>query len=310
MNDALPAILISRLLDDTADAVIIIDDRCRIRYLNTAMQTLTGYSAGELLGESLNGLLPDTLAAHHDAHVMHYIGSTAPSSVLGQVREFAIRHRSAVMIPIEMKALDLGTVDGVRYFGAFMQDIRARRAMKEKNANLLAQLERQALSDVLTGLPNRRAFAAEATQAMARAARNGAALTVGVADVDHFKKINDRYGHLAGDTVLCAVAQALRDSGRVTDLAARLGGEEFGLLLPDASLEQAAGIAERMRAAIATLHPAAPDGSLIKVTISIGLARLGADGTLDAALSEADKALYRAKRQGRDRVELALDETH
>ena len=314
MTDALPAappavlseVLFSRLLEDALDAVIIIDEQCRIRYINGAMQALSGYASGELLGQTLNGLLPDAVASQHDNLVINYIRSSRQSSVLGKIREFAIRHRNAQMIPIEMKALDLGVVDGMRYFGAFLLDVRERRELAAKNASLLAQLEQQALHDALTSLPNRRAYEAQAEQAMARAARSGAALTVGVADLDHFKKINDRHGHAVGDAVLRNVAQVLRDTGRVTDVAARLGGEEFGLLFPDATLKQAYKVAERIRAAVAAAVTVLPDGTPLHVTISIGLAPLARGASMDAAMSEADKALYVAKHQGRNQVMAAL----
>ena len=299
---ALPEVLFSRLLEDALDAVIIIDEQCRIRYINGAMQALSGYASGELLGQPLNGLLPDAVAAQHDNHVINYIRSSRPSSVLGKIREFAIRHRNAQMIPIEMKALDLGVVDGMRYFGAFLLDVRERRELAAKNAGLLAQLEQQALYDALTSLPNRRAYEAHAEQAMARAARSGAALTVGVADLDHFKKINDRHGHAVGDAVLRNVARVLRETGRVTDVVARMGGEEFGLLFPDATVKQAYKVAERIRAAVAATVTVLPDGGTLQVTISIGLAPLTKGATLDAAMSEADKALYVAKHQGRNQV--------
>ncbi|MDC8759479.1 GGDEF domain-containing protein [Janthinobacterium fluminis] len=305
MTDALPAILLSRLLDDSMDAVIIIDDHCHIRYLNGAMQKLSGYGGGELLGQDLDGLLPDSLGAHHTAYVNGYIEANRVSSVLGKVRTFAIRHRDGHLIPIEMKSIDLGHIGGRRYFGAFMLDVRAQRAMEEKNASLLAQLEQQAMCDALTGLPNRRAFEAAAAQAQARIARSSAPLTVGVADIDHFKSINDQYGHAAGDAVLRAVSQAIREAGRLTDMAARLGGEEFGLLFPDATLEQAVQIAQRVRRAVAATRTTAPDGTPLAVTISIGLAKLAPGGSFDGALSDADKALYRAKHGGRDRVATA-----
>ncbi|NYS34204.1 PAS domain S-box protein, partial [Streptococcus danieliae] len=142
---ALPEVLFFRLLEDALDAVIIIDEQCRIRYINGAMQALSGYASGELLGQTLNGLLPDAVGAQHDNLVLNYIRSSRSSSVLGKIREFAIRHRDAQMIPIEMKALDLGVVDGTRYFGAFLLDVRERRELAAKNASLLAQLEQQAL---------------------------------------------------------------------------------------------------------------------------------------------------------------------
>ena len=315
MTDALPAflppeVLYSRLLEDALDAVIIIDEQCRICYINGAMQALSGYASGELLGQTLNGLLPDALAAQHDGMVLAYIRSSRTSSVLGKIREFAIRHRDAQMIPIEMKAMDLGMVDGVRYFGAFLLDVRERRELAAKNASLLAQLEQQALCDALTCLPNRRAYEAQAEQAMARAMRihsgshsaSDSLLAVGVADLDHFKKINDRHGHAVGDAVLRTVAQVLREAGRITDVCARLGGEEFGLLFPDTTLAQAYKVAERIRAAVAAAPTMLPDGTALHVTMSIGVANLACGATLDAAMSDADNALYQAKHQGRNRV--------
>jgi PAS domain S-box-containing protein len=260
MMEALPPVLISRLLEDAFDAVVIIDDRCRIRYLNGSMSALAGYGREELLGKPLDGLLPGALGAHHGNYVASYIDGGKPSGVLARVREFTIRHRSGEMIRIELKALDLGLLDGARYFGAFMLDLRARREVELKNAALL---EQQALTDALTGLPNRRAFESEGVQMMAR----GGELAVGVADVDHFKKINDTYGHAVGDAVLCAVAGTIRDVGRATDMVARLGGEEFGMLFANTTL--------------------APDGRL------------------DEALRDADKALYGAKQRGRNRVRIA-----
>ncbi|WP_176460914.1 sensor domain-containing diguanylate cyclase [Janthinobacterium sp. PC23-8] len=313
MTDALPAlpqVLYSRLLEDALDAVLIIDEQCRICYINGAMQALSGYASGELLGQPLNGLLPDALAAQHDGMVLAYIRSSRTSKVLGKIREFAIRHRDARMIPIEMKAMDLGAVDGVRYFGAFLIDVRERRELAAKNASLLAQLEQQALCDTLTCLPNRRAYEAQAGQAMARAMRIGSGshsgsdslLAVGVADLDHFKTINDRHGHAVGDAVLRTVAQVLRQAGRVTDICARLGGEEFGLLFPETTLAQAVKVAERIRAAVACAPTMLPDGTALHVTMSIGVANLACGATLDAAMSDADRALYQAKHQGRNQV--------
>lgn len=301
MMEALPPVLISRLLEDAFDAVVIIDERCRIRYLNGSMSALAGYGREELLGQPLDGLLPGALGAHHGNYVASYIKGGKPSGVLARMREFTIRHRSGEMIPIELKALDLGLIDGVRYFGAFMLDLRARREMERKNTALLALLERQALTDALTGLPNRRAFESEGVQMMAR----GGELAVGVADVDHFKKINDTYGHAVGDAVLCAVAGAIRDVGRATDMVARLGGEEFGMLFANTTLDQAAQVAERVRAAVAATRTVTTDGVRLSVTVSIGLARMAPDGRLDEALRDADKALYGAKHRGRNRVRIA-----
>lgn len=300
---ALPATIVPRLVEESLDAVLVIDENCTIRYLNQSMQALSGYARAELLGQSLNLLLPAAVGAHHDEYVRRYLASHRPSPVLGRVREFAIRHRSGAMIPIELKALDLGTCDGKRYFGAFLVDVRRRREMEDRNAVLMSRLEHEALTDPLTGLPNRRAFCAEGGQLMARAARSGGPLALGVADIDFFKAINDRYGHPAGDVVLQRVSDAVRTAARTSDFVGRVGGEEFGLLFPNTTLEQAHEVAERIRLAVDATRVALDDGGRIGVSVSIGLAPVAPAGTLDDALAASDAALYRAKNGGRNRTE-------
>ena len=192
----------------------------------------------------------------------------------------------------------------MRYLGAFMEDVRPRRALEARQRELLEQLEHQALTDMLTGLPNRRAFLNGSTQAIARARRSGDAVAVGVADVDHFKSINDRYGHATGDQVLKEVASVIRHAARAGDLVARTGGEEFSLLFPCATVEQAVLVAGRIRAAVQDHAVTTPDGEVLRITLSIGVAQLPPDeGAFEAALARADAALYRAKHGGRNRVE-------
>jgi diguanylate cyclase (GGDEF)-like protein/PAS domain S-box-containing protein len=303
MLDALPATLISRLVDESLDAVTIIDHAGTVRYLNHAMSTLSGYALADALGLPLDTLLPPNVAAHHQQNLANYLRTSGPSTVLGKVREFAIRHRSGELIPIEMKAVDLGIHDGTRYFGAYMVDLRPRRQMEAAHAALLARLEQEALSDPLTGLPNRRAFEAEAAQMAARAQRNASALTVGIADIDHFKKVNDRYGHPAGDVVLCEISRLIVHAARAADFIGRIGGEEFGLLFPDAAQDQARGVAERIREAVAGARIRTAEGDELRVTISIGLAGVEPGTALSDALAQADSALYHAKDKGRNRVE-------
>lgn len=304
MIDLLPLPAITALIEESLDAVLIIDGSSRIRYTNAAMAHLTGYAPGELVGQPFNVLIDPDLVAEHDSYVTHYIASRRSSAVLGRVRDFVIRHRSSEMIPIQMKRVDLGDTDGVRYLGAFMEDLRPRRALEAKQRELLEQLEHQALTDMLTGLPNRRAFHNEAALAVARAKRSGGLVTVGLADVDHFKSINDRFGHAAGDRILKELGQVIRKAARASDVLARTGGEEFSLLFPGATVEQAGLVAERIRAAVEAHDVETPGGNIIRATLSMGLAQLPlGDGEVDAAVAKADAALYRAKHSGRNRVE-------
>ncbi len=305
MTKELPAHLFTRVLDESLDAALIIDQDGKICYLNAASQALTGYPPGEVLGQPLDGLLPEGLVEKHRGYLLNYISSGTASTVLGHVREFAVRHRTGEMIPILLKALDLGVADGVRYFGAFMVDMRARRAEEAKTAALVAQLEQQAMTDPLTALPNRRAYDAELARVAARGRRNNAHATAGVADIDHFKQVNDQYGHPVGDLVLCEVGKAIERAARSTDFVARTGGEEFGMLFPDTSLEMARFVADRIRKEVAASQVMTPEGECIRVTISIGLAALEKDIAPEVALASADAALYQAKNLGRNRVETA-----
>ncbi len=301
MIDTLPISIVSRLIEESPDAVLVIDEKGVIRYMNEAMQTLSGYAAGEAIGQPISGLLPPADVSEHQELMKRFLETGQPSVPLTGAREFAIRHRTGEMISVEMKALDLGVVDAVRYFGSFLTDLRPRLHAEARNAALLAQLEQQALSDTLTGLPNRRAFEIEATRMVSRSKRSGARITVGIADIDFFKKVNDEHGHPIGDEVLNAVSAVLAQAARASDFVARIGGEEFGLLFPDATPETASAVAERMRSAVLNFPVLTSSGAKLNITISIGLAPF--EGNLSEALSEADKALYQAKHKGRNRVE-------
>jgi diguanylate cyclase (GGDEF)-like protein/PAS domain S-box-containing protein len=306
MITLLPLPAINALIEESLDAVLIIDGASVIRYANAAMAQLSGYAAEDLIGQPFNILVDPELVDDHDGYVSHYVASRRKSAVLGRVREFMLRHRSGEMIPISMKGVDLGETDGVRFLGAFMEDQRPRRALEARQRELLEQLEHQALTDMLTGLPNRRAYHNQARVAVARSRRSCAPVTVGVADIDHFKSINDRYGHAAGDQVLKELAEVIRKAARGSDVVARTGGEEFSLLFPDATVEQAVTVAERIREAVQAHEVETAGGNVLRVTLSVGLAQLPpVDGEFDATVGKADAALYRAKHGGRNRVETA-----
>lgn len=174
-------------------------------------------------------------------------------------------------------------------------------AVGVETAGRWALAEVNALTDPLTGLSRRHVFEEALRREAARLRRSGGSMAVVMIDLDHFKRINDTHGHRMGDEVLARVGRILRHSARNLDLPARLGGEEFGVLLPDTGLEGATAFAERFREHLAALALPSAAGP-VRVTASAGIAvgddLADADGLLDAA----DGALYRAKREGRDRV--------
>jgi diguanylate cyclase (GGDEF)-like protein len=171
--------------------------------------------------------------------------------------------------------------------------------LKERADRLVEELHRTATTDALTDLPNRRAFEAALARELGRGRRSGGPMTLALFDLDYFKQVNDRLGHAAGDRALVRFADVLRAQGRGGDVSARLGGEEFAVLLLDADVGAAQSYAERVARAVteATAHSEAP------LTFSAGLAGVaGGLATPDALLGAADKALYAAKAAGRRRV--------
>lgn len=165
-----------------------------------------------------------------------------------------------------------------------------------------ARVRRLAIQDGLTGLYNRRHFLDVVEREWSRAQRYDTAAAMLLLDVDHFKTVNDRYGHLCGDAMLCAVADALLETLRSPDVLARFGGEEFIVFLPQTDPLGALDVAERMRQRIAQLQ--LPwEGQLVKVSISVGVAAMRPEhATLDHLIHDADVALYEAKAAGRNCV--------
>ncbi|MCF7203847.1 GGDEF domain-containing protein [Pseudomonas oligotrophica] len=177
----------------------------------------------------------------------------------------------------------------------------ALQAHQDTLRGMMRQLEDLASTDELTGLFNRRHFLRLAQTALDRL-RPGHRLGLALIDLDHFKRINDQYGHATGDRVLQTFAAVARACLREGDVLARYGGEEFVLLLPDTDAEQFAACCERLREAFAGAEPV--DGAVAgQLSLSVGLTLMGAGDNLDEALQRADEALYRAKRGGRNRCE-------
>jgi two-component system, cell cycle response regulator len=168
------------------------------------------------------------------------------------------------------------------------------------------ELRLQAMHDPLTGVWNRRAILEVLSNELARSRREGLPLAVAIADLDHFKRINDTYGHMVGDTALCEAAGRMRALLRAYDAIGRYGGEEFLMVLPGCTSQDAFKLADRLRSGVSQ-EPVEIPGGTIDVMCSLGVAASDTLVLLDAAalIQAADSALYRAKAEGRNRVELA-----
>jgi len=171
-----------------------------------------------------------------------------------------------------------------------------------RNATLFQQALKMAFTDPLTKANNRTAFNDSLLREIKRAHRSGSHLSLIFVDVDHFKSINDQYGHECGDLALASVAAWLKDSVRGSDAVYRYGGEEFVILLSDTDIDGAMVIGERIRADIES-HTLAYGMDVLNLTASLGVATLKGDDTVDSLLKRADAAMYRAKKLGRNRVE-------
>ena len=228
---------------------------------------------------------------------------------------FLILLRAHIIHPLQRidRALSNLSVDrpAPEFKASAMVEIHAvEEAIGELHASLLQNeaarlaLEKLANKDGLTGLTNRRHFMLMADAELQRAQRYRRPVSVGMADLDFFKKLNDTYGHAAGDAVLRSFASLMMATFRQSDLVCRYGGEEFAFMFPESSLTEAEGLAERFRKLCAESDICLADGRLVRVTMSMGLAEAGTK-TIDEALKLADEALYEAKRLGRNQVVVA-----
>ena len=209
--------------------------------------------------------------------------------------------------PLVVGGRQLGTLVLVGAFDAEERmtaaSLAAHAAVALENARLHTIVERQALADGLTGIANRRGCEDALAHEIARAGRLGVPFALVVADLDDFKAVNDRYGHDAGDDVLREFASVLRRTLRESDLPGRWGGEEFVILLPGTDAAGGAQLAERVRAALKELSFEGRDGAVFGVTSSFGVAELDLGDDARQLFARADRALYDAKRLGKDRVE-------
>ncbi len=207
----------------------------------------------------------------------------------------------------KVQGLDLGGVDYVgKPFDAFELRARVRAALRTKHLQDL--LIDHAHIDPLTGLPNRRALMERLQQEWARIERHGGQMSFIMADLDHFKGVNDRFGHQVGDRVLQETARAIAGQCRETDLPARYGGEEFAVVVPHGTVESAVHLAERCRREIEGACVVVRN-EMAQVTGSFGVADSHGATSPEALIQRADEALYRAKQSGRNRVEPYRTET-
>jgi diguanylate cyclase (GGDEF)-like protein len=282
------------IVDDLDYGIVVLDRERRVQFINRAFRRFWRVPdewpehGATFIKLMYHGRTASAYAVPHD-RLGDYVLKQMNLIRSGEDGALKIRLASGEVIQFRCKALP----DGGRLltYGNVSDLIREAEA-----------LERLASIDGMTGLNNRRNFLELAESEWARFKRYGRPLALLMMDIDHFKSVNDTHGHDAGDEVIRSVADALQKHKRVSDIAGRLGGEEFALLLPEATLDSAVAAAERLRGLVEA-WVITVEGHRIPVTISVGASAVR-DGTLgiEELIKQADVALYEAKRSGRNRV--------
>ncbi|MEQ1579833.1 MAG: DUF484 family protein [Steroidobacteraceae bacterium] len=310
--------VISRRLRESygLDSVVLVlaDAEHEIRHLLLGEQVRPDQFPDIIFVDSLAGMAPQ-FASLHKPWLGPYMG---PDHQL----LFRSQHeiRSVALIPLRRQdkligCLAFGSRDEKRFSRHLATDFLAHLgvmlAFAVENAINRARLVRSGLTDFLTGWHNRRYLQARLMEELAKARRQGTSLVCLLIDLDRFKEINDEHGHLAGDMALREVALRIDAQVRSSDAAARYGGDEFVVLLPGATLEQARGLAERIRETVVATPLEVSAGVERKLSVSIGMAAVAPakdssdlKGVAERLFSAADAALYRAKQAGRNRVEV------
>lgn len=288
------------ITSELAEGLFVLDRKGRLVFINPEAERLLGWTQQELADNDVHHLIhgyrglevpvPDCRALK----VLH-TGET------DRVDEDHFFHRDGRRFPVSYTAAPISRHGDITGVVVAFQDISDKKRLDEK-------LKYLATHDAVTGLHNRSELARQIDEEVARALRYERPICVFMVDIDHFKRINDSHGHQTGDSVLRQFAGFLQRETRKSDYVARYGGEEFIILLPETSLSEARELAERLCAGVAAHRFHLDDDTPITLSVSLGVANLPAHGRSDQVLiAAADKAMYRAKSGGRNRVCIAGD---
>ena len=285
----------SYLLDtmlNNIDAHIYVKDCERtFLYINTRVAELFGDKAENIIGKKDTEVLPEEMAEH-----FYQSDKQVFETNKKQVIEETTENEEGVTCHYISTKVPFNRPDKLPALIGFSTDVTELFKLKE-------EFKKLANTDPLTNLYNRRFFTEQSGKEYQRAKRYSLSMTLISIDIDHFKSINDQYGHPAGDQVLIEVAKQLHGNLRQTDILARIGGEEFSILLPETSPQSAIAFAERIREEQSKLTIIGDWQGEITLSVSIGVSSfLASDETFDDLFSRADKALYQAKNSGRNRV--------
>ena len=287
-----------QIVMESADAVVAVTLDQKVVLFSPSAQKLFGYSRDEMIGKPLDTLMPQRYRGDHAEKLEEFHSKGSSARYMGERKShLSGLHKDGTELLLGATILTVTTERGP-IMVAMLRDISERITFQN-------ELTRLASADPLTGQLNRRAFLESFEREWSRAFRYKTGLSLLMFDLDHFKHINDAYGHDVGDLVICRFAELVHSSLRDIDIFGRWGGEEFIAALPHTDIGTARSVAERMRERIAHQQFEAEGHEPFSVTVSIGLADIGAGGTAHQQMIKfADNALYEAKNAGRNQVVL------
>ncbi|MDN7674993.1 diguanylate cyclase [Burkholderia oklahomensis] len=295
------------VIERVSFGIFVLDREMKVLMWNRFMHDHSGVAAADVIGRNLFDSFPELPRAWLSRKIesVFQLGSFAFSSWEQRPYLFRFDHDRPITGGVDFMQQDCTFVPiargrEVEAVCVTISDVTHVSVMQREREEAVAKLQEYANRDGLTGIANRRFFEARLRDEFERWQRYGGNLSVLLFDLDHFKAINDRFGHVVGDNVLRVMARRVADVVRLQDTFGRFGGEEFALLLPCTSLDEAMHVAEKIRQTIGNT-PIEAEGVRVPVTASVGgtAAHAGAL-THEALVNEADAALYRAKRQGRN----------
>ncbi len=283
------------IVETAGDAIVTLDGARRITMANRAASELLGYAEHELTGMDFQDLIPGRYGDGWEQVKLYAASKAGKGEDPEKTVEVPLLRKSGEEIPVQMSIAEKPTAGG-KVVTAIIRDISGRKAREE-------ELRILSITDSLTRLYNRRHFNSLAQTEMERAIRNQISFSLLLADIDHFKKYNDAFGHIEGDRVLAETGELLLRNFRAMDTCYRFGGEEFLVLLPESRAEGAMIAAERLRKRFAGMeYRPHPEGGPVTLTMSIGLTEYRPGDTLEDLVRYADLAMYAAKNGGRNRT--------
>ena len=283
------------LVQTAYDGVITVDETQTIKLMNDAAKYIFGVTSEKVVGTNLSRFIPQRFRAKHPEYLSSFRRSNVDARPMQARSPVWGLHADGHEFPIEAIISKIKVGHKVE-MTAVIRDISER-------VRLIDELSQAATHDALTGIFNRRHGTSALKAELTRCARFDHVMSVVMFDLDHFKNINDSYGHACGDRVLMSVTQSITQILRETDILCRWGGEEFLILLPETAGDDALRLAERAREAISAQPVTGSGEQSIQVTASFGVATFKSkEATPEELVDRADKALYQAKRQGRNRV--------